>query len=83
MAALFWYSSHNEARALPVRRRLDHRASLAIVLLINLLPLENAQSDTPEEPHRTVEEINQWFRDHIGLTGKTKAGMGTFTFDLA
>jgi hypothetical protein len=31
------------------------------VLLINLPPLENAESDTPEEPRRTIEEINQWF----------------------
>jgi hypothetical protein len=49
-----------------------HPRIFFIVLLINLLPLENAESDTPEEPRRTIEEINQWFRDYIGLTGKNR-----------
>ena len=37
--------------------------------LINLLVLESAGSDAPKEPHRTMEEINQWVLDYIGLLG--------------
>jgi hypothetical protein len=39
-------------------------------LLMNLLPLENAESDAPEEPRRTIEESTQSIRDYIGLTSK-------------
>jgi hypothetical protein len=41
-------------------------------LYTSLLPLEDAESDTPEEPRQTMEELNQWFRDYIGLTGKNR-----------
>ena len=41
------------------------------VLLVSLLPLENAESNTPE-PRRTIEERNQWLRDYIGLTRKNQ-----------
>jgi hypothetical protein len=43
------------------------------MLLTNILVLENAESDTPEEPFRTMEEVNQEVRDYIGLTGKNAA----------
>jgi len=42
------------------------------MLLGSLLPLENAESNTPEEPRRTREERDRWFRDYIGLTGKDR-----------
>ena len=38
----------------------------------NLLPLEFAERNAPEEPRRTMEEINQWVRDYIKLTGKNR-----------
>jgi hypothetical protein len=41
-------------------------------LLMNLLPLEIAEGDAPEEPRRTIEESNQRVRDYIGLTGKDR-----------
>jgi hypothetical protein len=43
------------------------------MLLTNILVLENAESDTPEEPRWTIEEINQEVRDYIGFTGKNRA----------
>lgn len=39
-------------------------------LLIELLALESAESNTPQEPRLTREEINQSVRDYIGLDGK-------------
>jgi hypothetical protein len=42
------------------------------LLLNNLLLLEYAYSDTPEEPCRTMEEVNEDLRDSIGLTGKNR-----------
>ncbi len=35
------------------------------VLYISLLPLEDAESDAPEEPRWTMEELNQSVRDDI------------------
>ncbi len=43
------------------------------MLLGSLLPLENAESNTPEEPRRTREEINEQLRDYIGLTSKNRS----------
>ena len=42
------------------------------VLLGSLLSLEDADSNTPDEPRRTSEEINQSFPEYIGLTGKKR-----------
>ena len=42
-------------------------------MLANILVLEYAERDTPEEPRLTIEEINQEVRDYIGLTGKNRA----------
>jgi hypothetical protein len=39
------------------------------MLLGSLFPLEDAESNMPEEPRRTIEEINRCVREHIGLTG--------------
>jgi hypothetical protein len=50
-----------------------HRRINCTVLLPNILVLEYAESDTPEEPRRTIEEINQGVRDYIGFTGKNRA----------
>ena len=47
-----------------------HPRTYCTVLLINLLLLEYADSDTPDEPCRTMEEVNEDLRDYIGLTGK-------------
>jgi len=49
-----------------------HPGIFFTVLLVSLLPLENAESDSPEEPRQTIEELNQSFRDTIGLTGKNR-----------
>jgi hypothetical protein len=49
-----------------------HPRICGTVLLINLLPLEYADSDTPEEPCLTMEEINQEVRAYIGLTDKNR-----------
>ncbi len=46
---------------------LHHPAIFLKQLLINVLALEFAQSTTPEQPRRTMEEINEWIRDYIGL----------------
>jgi hypothetical protein len=43
------------------------------MLLTKILVLENAESDTPEEPCYSIEQINQWVRDYIGLTGENRA----------
>jgi hypothetical protein len=50
-----------------------HRRIFCSVLLINILVLEYAEGDTPEEPRYSIEEINQEVRDYIGLTGKNRA----------
>jgi hypothetical protein len=42
-------------------------------LLPNVLVLENAERDTPEEPRSTIEEISQAVRDYIGLPGVNRA----------
>jgi len=52
---------------------VHHTAVFLSPLLINLLKLELAERNTPEGPHRTMEEINQHFRDYIGLTGRNRA----------
>ena len=52
---------------------VHHTAVFLSPLLINLLLLEFAERNTPEEPHRTMEEIDQHFRDYIGLTGKNRS----------
>ena len=44
-----------------------HPATFGIPLLISLLPLEFTEGGTREEPHRTIEEINQWVREYTGL----------------
>jgi hypothetical protein len=39
----------------------------------SLLPLEFAESNnTSQEPRRTIEEINQWLRDYVGLTSENR-----------
>ena len=43
------------------------------MLLISILPLEFAGASTSEQPHRTKEESNEWFRDYIGLADKDRA----------
>jgi hypothetical protein len=47
-------------------------AHLLTVLLITLLPLEFVESNLPEEPRWTKEEINDWLRDYIGLTSENR-----------
>jgi hypothetical protein len=37
-----------------------------------ILPLEFAETNMPEKPPPTMEEMNQRVRDHIGLTGKNR-----------
>jgi hypothetical protein len=37
-----------------------------------VLPLQFAESNMPEKPPSTMEEINQWVRDYIGLAGKNR-----------
>jgi hypothetical protein len=49
-----------------------HPGIFFITMLVSLLQLENAESNAPEEPRRTAEENNQWFREYIGLTGKNR-----------
>ena len=51
---------------------LYHPAIFCIPLLINLLPLEFTEGDTPEEPRRTIEEINQWVREYTGLAEQNR-----------
>jgi hypothetical protein len=41
-------------------------------LYVSLLALEDAESDTPEQPRRTIGKLNKWRRDDIGLTGKNR-----------
>jgi hypothetical protein len=52
---------------------LHHTAVFIGQLASSILLLEFAERDAPEEPHRTMEEIDQHFRDCIGLTGKNRA----------
>jgi hypothetical protein len=51
---------------------LRHPRIFYTVLFVNLLPLEFAESNTPEKPRRTTEEIDQWTRDYIGLAGANR-----------
>jgi hypothetical protein len=41
-------------------------------LWVNLLPLEEAESNAPEEPRRTIDEINRSVRERIELKGKNR-----------
>jgi hypothetical protein len=41
-------------------------------LAINILAIEFAERDMPEEPHRTMEELDQSIRDYIGLEGANR-----------
>jgi hypothetical protein len=50
-----------------------HPRIFCSVLLANVIVLEYAERDTPKEPCRTIEEVNQGVRDYIGLTGKNRA----------
>jgi hypothetical protein len=43
-----------------------------LTMLSNLLPLEFAESNMPEEPRWTMAEINERCRDYIGLTSKNR-----------
>jgi hypothetical protein len=52
---------------------LYHPRIFGGVLLTNLVLLELAEGDTPREPCRTIEEINDGVRDYIGLTSKNRA----------
>lgn len=49
-----------------------HPQIFCTVLLTNLLPLENAESDAPKTPRRTIEEINQVISSSINLAGKNR-----------
>lgn len=51
------------------------------VLLGSLLPLEDAESNAPEEPSPTMDEINRSLREHIGLTGKNRTKGQTVQMD--
>jgi hypothetical protein len=51
----------------------EHHPPIALTMLCNILLLEYAQSDTPEEVCRTKEDVNQWVRDYIGLRDKNRA----------
>jgi hypothetical protein len=42
-------------------------------LWVNLLPFEDADSNAPEEPRRTIDEINQRVGERIGPKGKSRA----------
>ena len=50
---------------------LHHPASFCAGLSA-ILPWEVAETNTPEKPPLTMEEINRWVRDYIGLTGKNR-----------
>jgi hypothetical protein len=47
-----------------------HTTIFYTVLWIALLPLEEAETDAPEAPRRTMDELNQRFAEYIGLAGK-------------
>ncbi len=49
-----------------------HPGIFYTVLFVSLLPLQNAESETPEEPRSTTEEIDQSFGEYIGLTRKNR-----------
>ena len=42
------------------------------VVWVALLPLEEAQTNAPEQPRRTSDERNRWFHEHIGLIAKNR-----------
>jgi hypothetical protein len=42
------------------------------VLLNSILVLENVETEAPERPCRTLDEIDQWCVEYIGLTSKTR-----------
>ena len=48
----------------------EYHPQIFCTLLMNLVTPGNADSDAPEEPHRTIEESTQRVRDYIGLTRK-------------
>jgi hypothetical protein len=47
------------------------------VFFSNQLARECAGSDTPEPPRRTMEQINQFVREYIGLAGKNRPKTST------
>ena len=49
-----------------------HPGIFYTVLFVSLLPLQNAESETPEESRWTTEEIDQSFGEYIGLTRKNR-----------
>lgn len=49
-----------------------HPPIFSTVLLGSLVSFENAESNASDEPCRTIEEINQSFREYIGLTKKSR-----------
>jgi hypothetical protein len=61
---------------------LRHPRIFSTVLLINVLPLEFAESNTPEEPRRTMEEVGQWVREYIGFAGKGRKQQRTVSVDV-
>jgi len=50
-----------------------HPRIYGTVLLANILELECAEFDTPEELRRAIAENSEEVRDYIGLTGKNRA----------
>jgi hypothetical protein len=58
-----------------------HHQTAYVRLLMNLLPLDAAISNTSEEPRLTLEEIDQWSREYIGLTGKNRTNEQTVQVD--
>ena len=49
-----------------------HPTVFYTILWVSLLPLEEAQSNAPEEPRRTWDELNRWFHDYLGLARKNR-----------
>jgi hypothetical protein len=49
-----------------------HPTIFYTILWISLLPLEEAESNAPAAPLRTMDEINQSVRELIGLTGNNR-----------
>ena len=47
-------------------------AAIFPAVLSNIIPLQVAESNLPEKPRWTMEEINQRVRDYIGLAGKNR-----------
>jgi hypothetical protein len=59
-----------------------HPRIFLTVLLINVLPLEFFESNTPQEPRLTMEEINQWVREYTGLADKGRKKQRTVSVDV-